>query len=182
MGVSACFPTELCYYRRLILCINKTSLCFVLSNISVSSRKINERERGFRLKVFISALLFHTYDKYRHICYSVNRHNQTFSLKNHQHLCLFIYVCVHFVFVPAVLTKFLFIFFHYLFVLFCPLFSGGTRQQGLLRHCCACRKVAGFILDGNSGIFRWLNPSGRSMVLGSTQPLTEMSTTDFLGG
>jgi hypothetical protein len=127
LGVSACFPTELCYYRRLILCINKTSLCFVLSNISVFSRKINESGRGFRLKVFISAVLFSTYDKYRHICYSVNRHNQTFSLKNHQHLCLFIYVCVHFVFVPAVLTKFLFIFFHYLFVLFCLPFYLGLR-------------------------------------------------------
>jgi hypothetical protein len=33
------------------------------------------------------------------------------------------------------------------------------------------------------GIFHWHNPSGRAMALGSTQPLTEMSTREyFLGG
>ena len=38
------------------------------------------------------------------------------------------------------------------------------------------RKVAGSILDGVTGIFQWLNPSGRIVALGSTQPVTEMST------
>jgi hypothetical protein len=33
-----------------------------------------------------------------------------------------------------------------------------------------------------SDIFRWLNPSGRNMVLRSTQPVTEMSTRDISGG
>ena len=35
---------------------------------------------------------------------------------------------------------------------------------------------AGSIPDVVIGIFHWHNPSGRTMALGSTQPLTEMST------
>jgi hypothetical protein len=38
------------------------------------------------------------------------------------------------------------------------------------------QKVAGSIPDGVIGIFRWHNPSGRTVALGLTQPLTEMST------
>jgi hypothetical protein len=38
------------------------------------------------------------------------------------------------------------------------------------------RKLAGFIPDGIIEIFHWLNPSGRSMALGSTRPLTEITT------
>jgi hypothetical protein len=34
----------------------------------------------------------------------------------------------------------------------------------------------GFFLYGVTGFFHWHNPSGRTMVLGFTQPLTEMST------
>ena len=45
-----------------------------------------------------------------------------------------------------------------------------------LRHCATSRKVAGLIPDGVIGIFHWHNPSGRTMALWSTQPLTEMST------
>ena len=41
---------------------------------------------------------------------------------------------------------------------------------------CASRKVVGSILDGVTGIFHRYNPSGRTVALGSTQPLTEMST------
>ena len=37
-------------------------------------------------------------------------------------------------------------------------------------------KVAGSIPDGVIGIFRWHNPSDRTMALRSTQPVTEMST------
>ena len=43
-------------------------------------------------------------------------------------------------------------------------------------HCATSRKVAGSIPDGVIGIFHWHNPSGRTMTLESTQPLTEMST------
>jgi len=46
-------------------------------------------------------------------------------------------------------------------------------------HCATNRKVAGSIPDGVNEILYWYNPSGRTMVLGSTQPLTEMSTVKF---
>jgi hypothetical protein len=36
------------------------------------------------------------------------------------------------------------------------------------------RQVAGSIPDGVIGIFQWHNSSGRTMALGSTQPLTKM--------
>ena len=38
------------------------------------------------------------------------------------------------------------------------------------------------IPDGVIGIFQWHNPAGRTMALGSTQPLTEMSTRVSLWG
>jgi hypothetical protein len=41
---------------------------------------------------------------------------------------------------------------------------------------------AGLIADGVIGGFNWLNPSGRTMALGSTQPLTEMSTRNIILG
>jgi len=43
-------------------------------------------------------------------------------------------------------------------------------------HCATSRKVAGSIRGGVIGIFHRHNPSGRTIALGSTQPLTEMST------
>ena len=55
-------------------------------------------------------------------------------------------------------------------------FTGGTRWRSLLRHRDTSRKVAGSIPDGVVGIFHLHNPSGRTVALGSTQPLTEMST------
>jgi hypothetical protein len=54
--------------------------------------------------------------------------------------------------------------------------SWGTRWRWWLRHCATSRKVAGSIPDGLIWIFYWHNPSGRTMALGVTQPLTEMST------
>ena len=42
------------------------------------------------------------------------------------------------------------------------------------------RKVAGSIPDGVIGIFH--NPSGRTMALGSTHPLTEVSTRNISWG
>ena len=43
-------------------------------------------------------------------------------------------------------------------------------------------KVAGSIPDGAIEIFHGHNPSGRTMALGSTQPLTEMSTRNTYWG
>ena len=52
----------------------------------------------------------------------------------------------------------------------------GTRWRSWLRHCATGRKVAGVVPDGATEIFHWHNPSGGTMALGLTQPLTEMST------
>ena len=43
-----------------------------------------------------------------------------------------------------------------------------------LRHCTTSRKVEGSIPDGTFEISYWLNPFGRTMPLGLTQPLTQM--------
>jgi hypothetical protein len=51
-----------------------------------------------------------------------------------------------------------------------------------LRHCATSRKVAGSIPDSVIRYFNWHNPSGRTMVLGSTLPLTEMSTRNISWG
>jgi len=52
---------------------------------------------------------------------------------------------------------------------------GGTRWRSWLRHCATRRKVAGSVPDGVIGFFHWHNPSGRTVALGLTQPLIEMS-------
>ena len=49
------------------------------------------------------------------------------------------------------------------------------RWGSLVKYCATSRKVAGAIPDGVTGIFHCHNPSDRTMILGSTQPLTEMS-------
>jgi hypothetical protein len=46
----------------------------------------------------------------------------------------------------------------------------------------ARRKVAGSIPDVVIGFFNWPNPFSRTIALGSTQPLTEMSTRYLPGG
>jgi hypothetical protein len=45
-----------------------------------------------------------------------------------------------------------------------------------IMHCATSRKVAGSIPDGVIRIFYCHNPSGHTMALGLTQPVTEMST------
>ena len=54
--------------------------------------------------------------------------------------------------------------------------KSGIAVEQWLRCCATNRKVAGSIPDGLIGIFHWHNPSDRTIALGSTQPLTEMST------
>jgi hypothetical protein len=58
----------------------------------------------------------------------------------------------------------------------------GHPVAQFLKHCATTRKVAGSIPDFVIRIFHWRNPSGRTMALGSTQPLTEMSTRDISWG
>jgi hypothetical protein len=57
-----------------------------------------------------------------------------------------------------------------------------TRWRSWLRHYGTNRNVAGSIPDGVFGIFHSHNPFGRTMALGSTQPLTEMSTRNIFWG
>ena len=59
---------------------------------------------------------------------------------------------------------------------------GGTRSRSWLRHCATSQKVAGSIPDGVIGIIHWRTPSGYTMALGLTQPLSEMSTRNFSWG
>jgi hypothetical protein len=51
-----------------------------------------------------------------------------------------------------------------------------------LWHSATSQKVAGSIPDGVTGIFHWHNPSGRTMVLGSTLPLTEINVRNISWG
>jgi hypothetical protein len=51
-----------------------------------------------------------------------------------------------------------------------------------LRHYATSRKVAGSSPDEVDFFFNLPNPSSRTMALGSTQPLTEMSTRKIPGG
>ena len=57
-----------------------------------------------------------------------------------------------------------------------------TAVAQRLRCCGTNRKVAGSIPDGVTVTFHWHNPSDRTMALGSTQPLTEMSTRSISWG
>jgi len=59
---------------------------------------------------------------------------------------------------------------------------GGTRWRSWLRHCAKNQKVAGSIPDGVIRIFHRRNPSGRTMALELTQPLTEMSNRKVFWG
>ena len=57
-----------------------------------------------------------------------------------------------------------------------------TQWRSWLRHCATSWKVAGSIPDDVNGIFHWQIPSGSTMALGLTQPLTEMSTRNISWG
>ena len=59
---------------------------------------------------------------------------------------------------------------------------GVTRWCSYWDTALKSRKVAGSIPDGGPGIFHWHNPSGRTMVLGLTRPLIEMSTGNISWG
>jgi hypothetical protein len=62
------------------------------------------------------------------------------------------------------------------------LFQMDTRWCSCLRHCVTTWKVTGLIPGGVFEIFRWHNPSGRTMALQSTLPLTGMSTKNISWG
>jgi hypothetical protein len=62
----------------------------------------------------------------------------------------------------------------------CTVYSPTVAQW--LRHWATNRTVVGSIPHGVIGIFHWYNPSGCTMTLGSTQPITEMSTRNISWG
>ena len=73
---------------------------------------------------------------------------------------IYIYIYIHiYIYLSHTLSD--------LYFLFC-----GTRWRSWLRHCATSWKVAGSIPDGVIGIFHWHNPSGHTMALRLTQPLT----------
>jgi hypothetical protein len=55
-------------------------------------------------------------------------------------------------------------------------------QLGFISSAFLSKKFAASIPDDVTGLFRRHNPSGRTMTLGSTQPLTEMSTRNIFWG
>jgi hypothetical protein len=57
-----------------------------------------------------------------------------------------------------------------------------TRWCSWLRHCATSRKINGSIPNVVNDTFHGHNPSDRTMVLGLTQPLTEMSTRSISWG
>jgi hypothetical protein len=66
-------------------------------------------------------------------------------------------------------------------LLYSEMSFSGYAVRSWFRHCATSRKVAGSIPDGVIGIFHW-HPSGRTMALGLTQLLTEMSTRNITWG
>ena len=73
-------------------------------------------------------------------------------------------------------------FFPFLFFYPSPENLRGRRCRSWLSHCATSRKVAGSIPVCVIRIFHSHNPSGRTMTLGMTQPLTEMSTRNISWG
>jgi hypothetical protein len=67
-------------------------------------------------------------------------------------------------------------------ILFCPICRLARGSVVGLSHYDTIRKVAGSIPDEVIGFFYRPNPSNHTMVLGSTQPLTEMSTRNLPAG
>jgi hypothetical protein len=60
--------------------------------------------------------------------------------------------------------------------------GGDTLWRSWLRHCATSRKMVSSMHDGVTGIFHLHNPSGRTMALGLTLPLREMSTKNIFWG
>ena len=56
------------------------------------------------------------------------------------------------------------------------------RLSATLDHCATSQNIAGSIPDGVIGIFHGRNPSGGTMTMGSTQPLTGISIRNICWG
>ena len=60
--------------------------------------------------------------------------------------------------------------------------KGRKRWRSWLTHCTTSRRRAGSTPDCVIGIFYWHKPSGRTVALGSTRHLIEMSTRNIFWG
>ena len=69
-----------------------------------------------------------------------------------------------------------------MFTLYIAVLWRGRQWHSWLRHCATSWKVAGSIPNVVIGIFHRHNHSDRTMALGLTQPLTEMSTKNICWG
>ena len=67
-------------------------------------------------------------------------------------------------------------------ILCCTLFKRGTRGGSCLRHCTSSRKVAGSFSNGVIEDFHWRISSALTLFLGTTQPLTKVSTRGIFWG
>jgi hypothetical protein len=59
---------------------------------------------------------------------------------------------------------------------------GSPHPKYFSTPCATSRKDTCLIPDAVVGMFHWITPSGRTMALGSTQPLTDLSTRDVSCG
>jgi len=64
----------------------------------------------------------------------------------------------------------------------CIMVTGACGSGSWLRHCATSQKVMSSVPNGVDGSFHWHYTSGRTMALGLTQPLTEMSTRNISWG
>jgi len=93
-------------------------------------------------------------------------------------VCVYMYECIY-IYKD---TRCVYIYTHTHLVSLYIYIAWGTAVAQWLRCCATNRKVAGSIPSGVIGICHRHNPSERTMALGSTQPLTEMSTRSISWG
>jgi hypothetical protein len=94
-----------------------------------------------------------------------------------RHLSLFWATVIRFM-LPHLTSHFQVVFINSI-LLWVFFYQRGTRWHSCLSHSSSSLKFAVSITDGVTGFSQWLNLSGRSMFLGLTQSLTEMSTRFF---
>ena len=104
--------------------------------------------------------------------------------------------CLHIAHISFASSWYLFYYYYYYYYYYYRLLSQtflpGTsiepaviptaQTSSWLTHCTTSRKVAGSIPGGVTGIFHVHSPSCRTMALGLTQPLTQMSTRNISWG
>ena len=137
----------------IFLCSHHCHLSATLQTISITVANLQDNWTGFRN--FIALLKF-SFDSPSYL----GNKNSYFVFKTFYRIS-FIFSAKFFVF-------------HNFISLVHMIFTFYTTNVG--DRGATNRKVPVSIPDGVVGIFNWHNPSDRTMALGSTQPLTEMST------